>query len=161
MYKLIPEGMYRELTQRNNLNGIWRMLFSPLDSIEQYDQLSEQMKTLRQALGELQKQMSDSIKTDPIMGSLPLLFIRDTASRSEACYLRWRNLHNTRSGENAWRGIMTDPNQPQVIKDSLVQVEKERITLNMQMAIFAHIIRQLRECRQKIEQVEKLAKTSG
>ncbi|MGX3020347.1 DUF3158 family protein [Ursidibacter sp. B-7004-1] len=157
IYRLIPEGMYKDLTQKHNLNGILRLLFSPIDDIEQYQYISDQIKEVRQSLSELQDRMVDGIKTDNVMGVLPLLFVRDTASRSEACYLRWRNLRNSKSGENAWREILLSPNQPKVVKDSLVQIEKERITLNMQMAILTHIVRQLRECSDKIQQIEMLA----
>lgn len=161
IYRLIPEGMYRDLANKHNLNGIFKLLFSPMDSIDEYQYISDQIKNVRQYLGELQNQMTLGVKTDEVMGTLPLLFIRDTASRSEACYLRWRNIRNSRSGENAWNDIMLSPNQPQIVKDSLVQIEKERITLNMQMAILTHIVRQLRECSQKIEQVENLAKSNS
>lgn len=159
IYRLIPEGMYKELTQKHNLNGILRLLFSPLDSVEQYQHIGDKVGDVRQSLDELQDQMVSNVKTDEIMGNLPLLFIRDNASRSGACYIRWRNLQNNKSGENAWCDIIADPNQPKIIKDSLVQVEKERITLNMQMAILTHIMRQLRECSEKIQQIENLAKT--
>lgn len=157
IYRLIPEGMYKELTQKHNLNGLLRTLFSQIDSAEQYLHLDEQIRDVRQSFSSLQNRMVEGIKTDDVMGSLPLLFIRDTASRSGACYLRWRNLRNSKSGENAWREIILDSNEPKIIKDSLVQVEKERITLNMQMAILTHISRQLRECREKILQIENMA----
>lgn len=161
IYSLIPEGMYKDLTQKHNLNGILKLLFSPLDSLEQYQHLTEQTKNVRQALVELQDTMVSGLKTDPVMSTLPLVFIRDTASRAEACYLRWRNARNNKSGENAWHKIITDPQQPKIVKDSLVKVEKERITLNMQMAILTHIVRQLRECHEKIEKIENLANASG
>lgn len=161
IYRLIPEGMYKELTQKHNLTGIVKMVFSPLDNIENYEYLETQILAVRQSLNQIQDEMAGAIKKNPVISTLPLLFIRDTASRSGACYLRWRNLRNSKSGENAWRGIITDPNQLDIVKSSLVQVEKERITLNMQMAILAHIVKQLRECREKIKLIEGLAQTSG
>lgn len=161
VYRLIPEGMYKELTQKHNLTGIVKTVFSPLDNLDHYEYLETQLVELRQSLNQIQNEMADAMKKNPVINTLPLLFIRDTASRSGACYLRWRNLRNSKSGEYAWRGIITDPNQPDIVKSSLVQVEKERITINMQMAILAHIVKQLRECREKIKYIEDLAQTSG
>ncbi|MDP8189094.1 DUF3158 family protein [Pasteurella skyensis] len=155
IYRLIPEDMYKELAQNLNLNHFLRSLFDSLDTVEKYDYLLEEAERIRDGFYDLQPTMTQGIY-DNLLVNLPIRFIRDSASRRGATYLRWRNLGNNKSGENAWKNIVTDPNQPKELKDSLLQAEKERITLNMQMAIIAHIIRQLSECKEKISRVEEL-----
>ena len=157
VYSLIPEDMYKTLTQKTNLNGFIRSLFGKIENIETYELLLDEAHKVRQGFIELQPTMIKGI-SETLISTLPLLFIKDNASRSGASYLRWRNISNSKNGEFAWRSIILDPNQPESLKASLVQAEKERITLNMQMAIIAHIIRQLTECKDKLNQIEQYVK---
>lgn len=156
IYHIIPEDMYKDLTQKYNLTGALRSLFSHIDNYEQYEYLLNEFKKMRQGFIELQPEMVKGV-SENLIGSLPLIFIKDNASRSGATYLRWRNMSNSKSGESAWKDILLDPQQPQILKDSLIQAEKERITLNMQMAIISHIIRQLGECRDKLAYIEQFS----
>lgn len=154
--KLIPEEMYKELALKTNLNGLWRNLFSAIDTLPSYERLLVQANQVRAELIEsIQPEMIKGI-SNGLVRSLPLLFVKDASSRSGAHYLRWRNAQNNKNGENAWKNIITDPTIPEELKNALVQTEKERITYNMQMAIIAHIIRQLRECQEKVKFIEDL-----
>ncbi|MDU8924290.1 DUF3158 family protein [Pasteurellaceae bacterium LIM206] len=155
IYRLIPENMYRDLAQNLNLNHFLRSLFDILDSHERYDYLLNEAEKIREELYRLQPLMIKGIY-DNLLVNLPIRFIRDSTARKGATYLRWRNLRDNKSGENAWKDIVANLEQPQALRDSLVQAEKERIALNMQMAIIVHIIRQLSECREKINRVEQL-----
>lgn len=155
IYSLIPEDMYKELTQKTNLHQLVRSLFSPVDSLAQFDHLIEGFDNLRQGFIDLQPEMVKGISNN-LIRNLPIYFIKDNASRSGASYLRWRNFNNTKNGQLAWQDILSDPAQPRELKVSLLQAEKERIVLNMQMAITVHILRQLKECRDKVAQAEKM-----
>ena len=45
---------------------------------------------------------------------------------------------------------------PQRARDTLLEIEKDRIVFNMQMSVLTFIIRQARECQEKVEQAERL-----
>ncbi|CAM3799272.1 MULTISPECIES: DUF3158 family protein [Avibacterium] len=155
IYSLIPEGMYRELTQKTNLHQMMRNLFSPIDSLAQFDNLIEDFNRLRQGFVNLQPEMIKGISTN-LVRHLPIRFIKDNTSRSGASYLRWRNFDNTKNGQLIVQEVLSAPTQPSELKGALLQAEKERIVLNMQMAITVHILRQLKECRDKLAQVENI-----
>ncbi|EDT2963674.1 DUF3158 family protein [Salmonella enterica subsp. enterica] len=87
---------------------------------------------------------------------LPLLLCRGPA-RSGANFLRWRNQENNRSGTLAWRELMQSPDLPQAVREALLQIEQDRIVFNMQMSIVTFILRQTRECAQKIAEARTLA----
>lgn len=154
--KIIPENMYKNLAQNVNLNHFLRSLFDTVDTVEKFNYLLEQAENILDAFYKLQPTMTQSVYEN-LLVNLPIRFIRDSHSRRGATYLRWRNLGNNRTGKYAWKDIVTDPNQPQELKDSLLQIEKERIVLNMHIAIIVHILRQLDECREKIRLVEQLS----
>lgn len=155
IHSLIPEGMYRELTQKTNLHQLMRNLFSPIDSLAQFDNLIAGFDELRQEFVNLHPEMVKGILTN-LVRHLPIRFIKDNTSRSGASYLRWRNFDNTKNGQLALQEILSGTAQPSALKTSLLQAEKERIVLNMQMAITVHILRQLNECRDKLAQVENI-----
>lgn len=87
---------------------------------------------------------------------LPLLLCRGPA-RSGANFLRWRNQENNRSGTLAWRELMQSPDLPQPVREALLQIEQDRIVFNMQMSIVTFILRQTRECSQKMAEARTLA----
>ncbi|WP_419852291.1 DUF3158 family protein [Actinobacillus pleuropneumoniae] len=157
IYSLIPEGMYKELAQQLNLNHFLRNLFDNIDNVEKYDYLLDEAHKISKAIHNLQPIMTKSL-SDNVLVNFPIRFVRDAASRNGATYLRWRNIKNNKNGEQVLKEIITAPDQPEVVKDSLLQAEKERVALNMQIAIIAHIMRQLSECREKIQRIESLRK---
>ncbi|WP_101776056.1 DUF3158 family protein [Pasteurella oralis] len=156
IYNLIPEGMYKELAQLHNLNGFWRTIFRENETVEDYESILNETHNVRQAFMDLQPKMLQDLRIG-LVGSLPLIFIRDRASSSGASFLRWRNLKNTKSGQQAWENIVTDHQYPTEIRQALLKVEKERIALNMQISILSYIIRQASECKSKLEYIEKLS----
>lgn len=159
--EFISTEKYKELAQKTNLHQFTKNLFSKLDRLEQFEYLFAEADLIRQGLIEFHPILIEEVKQNELLRSLPLFFIKDYVSRIGATYLRWRNMNTIKSGKVAWQDILTDPKQPQILKEALVNAEKERILLNMQMAIIANIMRQLSECREKIEEVEKLSKVSG
>ncbi|EAS1759907.1 DUF3158 family protein [Salmonella enterica] len=87
---------------------------------------------------------------------LPLLLCRGPA-RSGASFLRWRNQENNRSGTQAWTELMLSPELPQPAREALLQIERDRIVFNMQMSIVTFILRQTRECMQKMTEASGVA----
>lgn len=156
IYSLIPENLYRKLAQETNLNTFFRELFSKIDSIEEYSDLTQKANKIRDGFFEFQPLMIKNLRKD-LIGNLPLIFVRDLSKSSGAKFLRWRNMANNKSGQVAWENIITDHQYPEEVRQSLIQVEKERVALNMQISILSYILRQTAECHKKIEEIEKLA----
>lgn len=157
IYHLIPEGAYKKLAQKHNLNGLWRMIFCANQSVLDYQVLTQESENVRQAFVDLQFQMLQDIRKN-LIGTLPIIFIRDKTSSSRASFLRWRNVENVKSGQQIWENIVSDPNYPKDIKQSLLTIEKERIAINMQISILSYIIRQSNACKEKLNHIEQLEK---
>lgn len=153
--RLIPEDTYKNLTQKHNLIGIVRNLFSPMDSPDEYERLLQQVIEMRQGFVALQPEMMKEI-SDSLIRNLPVLLVRDYSGSLGPSFLRLRNVKTRKSGFTALQEVMQDEATPKEIKNALCQVEKERILLNMQVSILHTIIKQLRECKTKIEQVNQL-----
>lgn len=80
---------------------------------------------------------------------LPLILCRGPA-RSGATYLRWRNYSQSLSGTAAWQALMADPAYSPELRESLFAIERDRIMFNMQMSVMTFILRQHRECSEKL-----------
>lgn len=159
--EFISTEKYKELAQTTNMHQLMKSLFSKFDELEQFEYLYAEADLIRQRLLDFHPIFIDEVRENEYLRNLPLVFIKDYVSRIGSVYLRWRDLNTRKSGKFAWDKFLTDPNQPQELKDSLVKAEKERILLNMQMAIIASIMRQLSECGEKIKEIEKLGKISS
>lgn len=155
IYALIPENMYRDFAAKHNINGLMRSFFGELSSPEEILPLLEQVREARNGLIADYPTLIRRI-TDTLVSTLPLLFYRDTASSAGSVYLRWRNVENNRSGQKAWENIVSDASYSREVRASMVQVEKERLVLNMQVSILTSIMRQLSECAEKMNKADEL-----
>ncbi|WP_243385185.1 DUF3158 family protein [Caviibacterium pharyngocola] len=153
MNGLIPDDMYREFAKKTPLNAAMKALFSELQQVSDYEFQYEQLHQVRQWLIEQQSEMITTLKTSEL-NILPITLIRDKASSSGGTFLRWRYLTNTGTGNIMWRKIVADKNQPLSIRQKLVAAEKDRVLINMQMSILNFMLRQLKECAQKIEHLD-------
>lgn len=150
---LISENTYKNLTQNNNLNSLWRNLFSPIDSVEQIDYLLAEMQKVRQQLLDMQPEMSHSLN-EGILRSTTLRIIIDSQGTLNRKYLRWRNMKGNRGGADLLREFFQDPNQPDILKEALQKANQERIVVNMQMQILTNIIRQLKKARSEFSELD-------
>lgn len=89
---------------------------------------------------------------------LPLMLCRGPA-RSGANFLRWRNQENNRSGTQAWGELLQSSTVSTTVHTALLAIEQDRIQFNMQMSIVTFVIRQTRECQQKMALATTLAAT--
>ncbi|OOF59756.1 DUF3158 family protein [Rodentibacter myodis] len=156
IHTLIPEAMYRDFAAKHNINGLMRNFFGELSSAEEIKLLLAQIRTARDGMTANYPTLVRNI-TDTLVGTLPLLLYRDASGSSAgAAYLRWRNLRNNKSGQSAWENIVGDTHYSYEVRKSMVQIEKERLVLNMQVAILTSIMRQLSDCAEKIEKIDVL-----
>lgn len=159
IHALIPEAMYRDLAAKHNINGLMRNFFGVLSSPEEIKLLLAQIRTARDGMTANYPTLVRNI-TDTLVGTLPLLLYKDgSGSSAGAAYLRWRNLENSKSGQKAWENIVGDKRYSREVRASMVQIEKERLVLNMQVSVMTSIMRQLSECAEKMDKVDELFQT--
>ncbi|MGL4724560.1 MAG: DUF3158 family protein [Scandinavium sp.] len=87
---------------------------------------------------------------------LPLMLCRGPA-RSGAVYLRWRSYPLNLSGLAAWQALVQDTSQPQAVRDALLVIERDRVMFNMQMSVMTYLLRQTRECAEKLTDARLIA----
>jgi len=87
---------------------------------------------------------------------LPLILCPGPA-RSGAVYLRWRSYSLNLSGMAAWQALVQDLSQPQTVRDALLVIERDRVMFNMQMSVTTFILRQTRECTEKLTAARHIA----
>lgn len=146
-FRLLSEDTYKNLTQSNNLNSLWRAVFSPMESIEQIDYLIGEMEKVRQKFVEMQPEIAKSVN-DSVLKNTTLRIIRDgqVSQGYQSVCLRWRNLKNNQCS-NVVQSFLQDPEQPSILKKNLLKAERERIVLNLQAQVTLNILRQLRKAK--------------
>ncbi|TYG35648.1 DUF3158 family protein [Lonepinella koalarum] len=145
--------MYREFAKKTPINAAMKILFSELQQVADYEIQYEQLHQARKWLIEQQSEMITTLKNGEL-STLPITLIRDKSSSSGGTFLRWRYLTNTGAGKTVWEKIVADENQSITIRQKLVAAEKNRILINMQMSVLNFMLRQLKECAQKIEHID-------
>lgn len=135
------------LAYESCLNGLLRVREPP--------ELTETVEKATAILQQIQTLIVHRAWRWPLQ-QVPLMLCRGPA-RSGAVFLRWRNQQNNRSGMPGWAALMQDPTQPLAVRQSLLAIEHDRITFNMQMSIKSFISRQLRECTAKLSAANNIA----
>lgn len=140
-YKQLANKDYNELADKSSLKGFLRV------SSDYLPLITRDAEAARLVLQELQNKINQRAYLFPLQ-HLPLMLCKSPA-RSGANFLRWRNQHNTRSGTPAFEELLSQSLQKDV-KDALFDIEHDRIIFNMQMSIVTFILRQARECEDKL-----------
>lgn len=83
---------------------------------------------------------------------LPVVLAQQTTGAGTA--LRWRNADRSAMGVTLWAKVMAQPTTPLAILPALFALERQRITLNMQISLLHTIARQARECAGKMAHAE-------
>ncbi len=149
-YQSLADEDYKMLAYVSSLKG----LLKPFKSKGELELLESNARSVREMMEPLMQRLIQSARRYPVR-QLPLIFTIGPAP-SGANFLRWRNQQNNKSGTPAFCNLIGDPKIPQRARDALLEIERDRIVFNMQMSVLTFIIRQARECQDKMEQAEKL-----
>lgn len=150
---LITEDMYREWAKTTDLNSLLKQLFSHLDTEADYQLLFEQVNQARTQFMDGQQMMVQQLKESEL-STLPIYMIKDKASSSGGTFLRWRSMQYRGSGETVLQQILAHPDVPNEVRHQLVATEKDRVLINMQISILNFVLRQVSECREKIQKMD-------
>lgn len=156
---LISDEIYRQLVKDSGLNTSLKQLFSYFDTVSDYELLQEQFTQARAHFMAAQDNMVQSVRQE--LSPLAVYMIKDKASSSGGTFLRWRSMHNTKTGGTVWLPIVDDESVPVDVRQKVVAVEKDRILINMQISVFNHILRQLSDCAEKLQEVDNAVAKSG
>lgn len=154
-YVQLSDADFQAFHRAAPVNTSLRSVFRKINSAEDYQLLSQYIQQTRDALMLMQKKIIDAANSYPLT-HLPIYLKKDVSSGG--CFLRWRNCGNNRQGQPAWEEIIQDKNIPIEIREAMLAIEKDRICANMQMAVLNSILRQSRECEDKLVIAEKLFK---
>ncbi|ERF77909.1 DUF3158 family protein [Gallibacterium anatis] len=154
-YQALTKEDYQKLIFDSPLNIGLKTLFSPIHSTNEYKILAQYIFDARNELFNLAKSMREKARQHP-MKHVPLFFVVDYQNSSGGKFLRWRNQDQKRNGKPAWEQIVSNKDIPIEIRRSLVALEKDRIAFNAQMSVLNFILRQARECEEKINEVDSL-----
>ena len=153
----LSDADFQQLHRNAPVNACLRGVFKKIEDADDYKVLAHNTQESRQALMQMQKKIMESSLSYPL-NHLPLYLKKDMSSGG--CFLRWRNCGNNRQGQPAWEELIQNKDIPLEIREAMVQIEKDRICANMQMAVFNFILRQSRECEDKLNKVESLFQLS-
>lgn len=140
---------YKSLVHSASLKGFLKPFKGKGDQVL----LQEQSQAIKLELRELMLAVVARANKPPY--SLLDLNLWLQQSQSETWHLRWRNKAATAMGVRNWNAVVQDHRTPAQLLPGLLEIEKERITLNAQMSIVQHMLRQARECAQKFEDAEQ------
>ena len=149
-YQPLADDDYKMQVYVSSLKG----LLKPFKSKGELELLESNARAAREMMEPLMRRLIQSARRYPVR-QLPLIFTIGPAP-SGANFLRWRNQQNNKTGTPAFCHLIGDPKVPQRARDTLLEIEKDRIVFNMQMSVLTFIIRQARECQEKVEQAERL-----
>ncbi len=149
-YQPLADDDYKMQVYVSSLKG----LLKPFKSKGELELLESNARAAREMMEPLMRRLIQSARRYPVR-QLPLIFTIGPAP-SGANFLRWRNQQNNKTGTLAFCHLIGDPKVPQRARDTLLEIEKDRIVFNMQMSVLTFIIRQARECQEKVEQAERL-----
>ncbi|MGR3808155.1 DUF3158 family protein [Pasteurella testudinis] len=154
-YSALDMGSYQNLIFQTPLNDGLKGIFKQFGSAEDYQVLHQNIFDARIELLNMSKNIVKCANAYPL-NHLPLIFVADCNNSSGGRFLRWRNQQNNKGGQLAWENLVQSSEVPLELKKALIAVEKDRIAYNMQMSILNFIIRQARECEDKLNTAEKL-----
>lgn len=150
LYPGIAQDAYRDLEQAASLKG----LLKPFKGKGAFEQLASTAARIEHELGGLMQALIAQANRPPL-SLLDIRLVRqDTPAGS--CFLRWRSRDYTRMGVAVWERLMDMPALSDALREGLSQLERDRITLNMQMSVIHFLLRQSAECVDKMVSAEQV-----
>ena len=89
---------------------------------------------------------------------LPIQLARQTTGAGTA-FLRWRKPDRSAMGVALWETMMVSPSVSPDLATDLLQIELQRITLNMQISLMHTLARQAIECAVKAVHAQEIYQT--
>lgn len=149
MGKIIPNDFYKTLAQNTNLGHLLRSLFSPIEDMDQIDYLIDELTNVQKDLFKLQDMVIKKVAQDSVIKNTRIRLIRDRSGYN-AIYLRWRNIDVGSTGKRALNEVLSNPELPNVVRESLLAVNFECAILNTQIRALSNLIRSLSDTKDDI-----------
>lgn len=148
---LVDQASYRNVKHASSLKG----LLKPFKGKGELEVLEQQLLGIQDGLKALMDEVVDSWARPPF--SLLPVNVLPHASTSGASHLRWRTRgRGARMGVGVWNKQMLMKQTPPELLDELHSYEILRIRYNMQMTCVQFIIKQVRECQEKLQDAESI-----
>ncbi|AKX51379.1 hypothetical protein AKN92_07660 [Thiopseudomonas alkaliphila] len=150
-YDYVQQAPYHSVKQAPYLKG----LLKPFKGKGDYEVLEQQMIEAREGIAAMMEQISDIWAKPPF--SLLALQAGTQPSTSGATHLRWRSRgRGQKMGVGVWAQSMKDRRTPEELLDELYWFEVLRIQTNMQMSCLQFIMKQARECQEKMDEAAEI-----
>jgi hypothetical protein len=152
---MYDQNPYKTLDQSASLKGFLK----PFKGKGDLELLQQQAEAIKLGLRELMRSLIARANKPPY-SLLDLTMWEQRSGKSDTWHLRWRNKSASNVGVDIWNAAVKDRRTPARLLPGLLEIEKERITLNAQMSIVQHMLRQARECAQKFEEADQVVSIS-
>lgn len=150
-YKPIGHEDYTGVGYAPSIKG----LLKPFKGKRELEILLENLLQAREDLKPIHKKLVRSAQSSFPVKYFPILF-RESKSQSGASFLRWRNHQNNKDGMPVLINIFENKDTSDKAKEIFREMEIDRISFNMQMSILSTMIRQVRDCIKKIDDIDDL-----
>lgn len=134
-------------------------LLKPFKDKGEYEILEQQASAAREGIAAMMNEISDIWAKPPL--SLLGVHMGVQPSSSGATHLRWRTRgRGQRMGVGVWSNAMTDMKMSEEMLDELHLLEILRLQTNMQMSCLQFIMKQARECQEKVDEAADILSQS-
>lgn len=138
---------YRRLDSAAYLKG----LLKPFKGKGELELWASQCETLRDRLTWLAQQQILTPLRHPPFSLLPVYLARHPGGTGTVL-LRWRTVDHQAMGVALWQQLIQDPCTPAHLHPTLLWLEEQRITLNMQISLLHTLARQARHCAGQMQE---------
>jgi len=146
----LQQSLYQKLKYFLSLKGFLK----PFKGKGDWELLEQQMTQTREELNEIARHVDHMLRCPP--WSLLDTGLRFHKSTSGTAFLRWGTRDFKHMGVLVWDELMNDPKTPTHLLEELCEIEKIRITLNMQVSAVQYLHKQSWQCREKLEHAEQI-----
>ncbi|MGL4667075.1 MAG: DUF3158 family protein [Saezia sp.] len=153
-FKSLEHDCFQSLEHSGFLKG----LLKPFKGKRELDLWASQCEQMRDDLIKLgDEQILNQCKVYPF-ALLPVKMVC-FPGREGMQWFRWRMTDSSRMGETLWDEFINSPSTPAHLVNDLLDMEKQRITLNMQISQLHNMARQARIAAAKMTHAETVVKT--
>lgn len=150
-FKPLEQHAFLSMEQSASLKGLLKP-FKGKGALEELANVCEQLRDQLMSLA--RQQVLSQAKAYPF-ALLPIQLAQQTTAAGTA-FLRWRTVDRSRMGVHLWDELIGSKKTPSHLKNDLLSIEIQRISLNMQISLLHSIIKQARECAEKVAHAEMI-----